>query len=1094
MKTSRTILGIFGLLSCVVAAARGDYEGDVKSVLKRRCYACHGALRQEADLRLDSVQLMKTGGDSGAVVLAAKPDESLLLERILATDETERMPPEGQPLSAKEIAAIRRWIAAGAIAPADDAPEPDPREHWAFQPPERSKLELQKPALGANQVDALLQRQRSLNDVRVVPPAQRDLLLRRVYLDVVGVPPSRNARQQFLEDSRPDAYERVVDALLSSPLHGERWGRHWMDIWRYTDWYGLGAQLRNSQKHIWHWRDWIVESLNEDRGYDQMLRLMVAADELQPTDRGALRATGFLARNYYLFNRDTWLDETIEHTSKAFLGLTMNCCKCHDHKYDPLSQRDFYAFRAIFEPHQVRLDPVPGVTNLEVDGLPRVFDAHPEAKTYLFIGGDAKNPDQSQAIPARVPAVLAGTEWNPQRVELPLEAHRPSLQAFVLEDRLQQAESAVAAAREELDSARRNDEQARQRGELPAELKYESLPLADDAAWADDFEQPRPQLWKIGPGDWKHQAGDLLQTTSGTPRRYLRSLQQHPPDFIAQLRFTTTGGDKWRSVGINFDVQDGFEKMVYMSAVQPGSKLQYSYGQSGKQQFPVPGRVERPVRLNEQYRLTIAVRGSLLNVAINGKHMLAYQMNVQRRSGVIELTAYDAQVTYHDFRLQALPAEVRLHAANSAAGVMSPAEAAAALQLATAKLQAATLRGPALKAAFAADRARQSADTAELQPRVAVAAVAARRHELAVAEMQLAAAQLASEQAASQAERTKAQTGLKNAQQKVEQARAAVATPGEKYDSLQVSLKALEGPAETDASRLMPYPAASTGRRSAFAKWLTARENPLPARVAVNHLWLRHFGQPLVDPPNDFGLRTKSPPQQALLDHLAVELMESGWSMKQLHRRLVTSQAYQLSTSIRDADEQTLVRDPTNAYYWRRLPTRMEAQVIRDSLLALADTLDLQLGGPTIKPQTKNATLRRSLYFTRSRDDHDAFLKMFDDADILRCYRRQQSIVPQQALAMANSELSLAMARRLAPRIAATVEHAAEAGDETFVREAFHWVLCRNPSDQELQTCQLALRQLRTAAPNGTPAERQMRAEANLVHALLNHNDFVTIR
>lgn len=171
-----------------------------------------------------------------------------------------------------------------------------------------------------------------------------------------------------------------------------------MDVWRYTDWYGLGKQLRYSQKHIWHWRDWIVESLNADKGYDRMILEMLAADELAPTDRDSLRATGFLARNYFLFNRTTWLDNTIEHTSKAFLGLTMNCTKCHDHKYDPLTQVDYYRMRAFFEPYQVRLDAAPGETDLEKDGLARVYDAHPQAPTYLFIHGDANGRTRAEAF------------------------------------------------------------------------------------------------------------------------------------------------------------------------------------------------------------------------------------------------------------------------------------------------------------------------------------------------------------------------------------------------------------------------------------------------------------------------------------------------------------------------------------------------------------------------------------------------------------------------------------------------------------------------------------------------------------------------
>jgi hypothetical protein len=198
-----------------------------------------------------------------------------------------------------------------------------------------------------------------------------------------------------------------------------------MDIWRYSDWYGLGAELRNSQKHIWHWRDWIVESLNADKPYDRMIVEMLAADEASPGDRDALRATGFLARSYYIFNRDTWLDEVIEHTNRAFLGVTMQCAKCHDHKYDPVAQVDYYRMRAIFEPYHVRLDPVPGESDFEKDGLPRTFDLHLDQPTYVFVRGDdsAWTVAGHRAGRART---LYG-EFAVEPVALPVEAYAPGM-------------------------------------------------------------------------------------------------------------------------------------------------------------------------------------------------------------------------------------------------------------------------------------------------------------------------------------------------------------------------------------------------------------------------------------------------------------------------------------------------------------------------------------------------------------------------------------------------------------------------------------------------------------------------------------------
>ncbi len=144
---------------------------------------------------------------------------------------------------------------------------------------------------------------------------------------------------EALKDVNYGWYERLTDRLLDDPRYGQRWARHWMDIWRYSDWWGLGEQLRNSQLHMWHWRDWIVESLNKDLAYDEMVRLMLAGDELAPTDADKLRATGYLARNYFLFNRHQWMDETVEHVGKGLLGLTTNCAKCHDHNTTPLITR-----------------------------------------------------------------------------------------------------------------------------------------------------------------------------------------------------------------------------------------------------------------------------------------------------------------------------------------------------------------------------------------------------------------------------------------------------------------------------------------------------------------------------------------------------------------------------------------------------------------------------------------------------------------------------------------------------------------------------------------------------------------------------------
>ncbi len=322
----------------VVSAADVDYASQIKSVFKHRCYACHGALKQEAGLRLDSGQLIRKGSENGVIVQKAAVEASVLLKRVTAKDPAERMPPIGMPLEPGEIAAIRNWIAAGSPSPVDEKAEADPRDHWSFRPPVRPTLPtISRPGWAYNAVDRFVHARYDQQKLRPVADADPAVLLRRVHLDLVGLPPSSEQLQAFLADPSQAHYRQVVDRLLASPRHGERWGRHWMDVWRYSDWYGRRKvdDVRNSAPQIWRWRDWIIDSLNRDKSYAQMVREMLAADELSATDDSAWPATGYLIRNYFSLNPNDWMRHSVEYTGKAFLGLTFNCAHCHDHKYDP---------------------------------------------------------------------------------------------------------------------------------------------------------------------------------------------------------------------------------------------------------------------------------------------------------------------------------------------------------------------------------------------------------------------------------------------------------------------------------------------------------------------------------------------------------------------------------------------------------------------------------------------------------------------------------------------------------------------------------------------------------------------------------------
>jgi hypothetical protein len=318
-------------------------------------------------------------------------------------------------------------------------------------------------------------------------------------------------------------------------------------------------------------------------------------------------------------------------------------------------------------------------------------------------------------------------------------------------------------------------------------------------------------------------------------------------------------------------------------------------------------------------------------------------------------------------------------------------------------------------------------------------------------------------------------------------AKKAIDEPGENYTVPRGSLKTKESNIETDASRFKPFPPKSTGRRTALANWIADRSNPLTARVIVNHLWLRHFGQPLVGTVFDFGRKGAKPTHPELLDWLAVELMEHHWSLKHLHRLMVTSEAYRLSSSAEKEMVLTQGTDPENRYLWRMNSKRMEAQAIRDSLLHLAGQLDSTFGGPSLSVASQGDSRRRSLYFFHSHNEHHKFLMQFDDAGVLECYRRTESIVPQQALTLANSRFSLQMCEQIESRFTSR-------DDDALIREAFQLLLGSDPSGEEIAACRDALTEWQTVLKEQKHPNPTGKARANLIAAIINHNDFVTVR
>jgi hypothetical protein len=740
-----------------------------------------------------------------------------------------------------------------------------------FEPVKRPELPSIR-SLGwvKNPIDAFVAAEHEARGLTPRPEANRAMLLRRVYLDLIGLPPTPEQLHSFEADETENAYDRVVDQLLASPRYGERWGRHWMDVWRYSDWAGWGKQIRDSQPHIWHWRDWIVESLNRDQSYDRMVVSMLAADEAWPEDVSTLRATGYLVRNFKLLSREKWMQDTVDHTAQGFLGLTLGCARCHDHMYEPILQKEYYQVRAIFEPHQVRIDRVPGTLDRSKDGLPRAYDAQLDAKTLLFVRGDDRHPT-GEPLEAGVPELLGVPFPEAKPVLLPRAAIAPDRRAFVIGDQFAASQAEVGKARHAL-----------------AALERES---------------------------------------------------------------------------------------------------------------------------NDSEKLELAR---------------------------IELACADAQLAEHVAVERAL--------ALTEQGLKDSADWKAAAELATKAQRSAAVESARRAEALARGARRKAAPPGRAQ--------ADKIHAQAL-------------------------KALAQAEQKL---REPLTT-------------------EYTAPAATTYPAQSTGRRLALAKWITDPSNPLTARVAVNHLWGRHFDRAIVPSVNDFGRNGQRPSHPALLDWLAAEFMHNGWSMKEIHRLIVTSATYRQDSKPASPE---LARDPDNIFLWRWTPRRAEAEVVRDCLFAIAGNLESTMGGPDIDHQAGLTVPRRSLYFRHAAEKQMEFLQIFDAAGVTECYRRKDSILPQQALALANSDLSLRQARRLARTLSS------ESGSDSasFVIAAFEHVLARAPTEAERIECLGFLGQdaklvSSTAMESAqaheldykTPAsDPALRRRESLVHVLLNHHHFVTIR
>ncbi|WP_437200815.1 DUF1553 domain-containing protein [Planctomicrobium sp. SH664] len=1158
------LLIVLGTIAPSERAFGIDYERDVRALLKVRCWACHGALKQESGLRLDTALLMRQGGESGPAVVSGKPEESLLLQRISDPDPASRMPPEGAMLTPEQIAAISTWIESGALATGDEVPETDPAEHWSFQRPIRpTPSALKETGRATNPVDQFLLAVMEQRGLTPRPSANRSTLLRRLFLDLVGVPPTVEELRDFLNDESPEAYEAVVDRLLEDPRYGQRWARHWLDVWRYSDWYGRRevSDVRNSAPQIWRWRDWVVSSLNADVGYDEMIRLMLAADEIGPEDDDAVVATGYLIRNWYAINPNDWMRSNVEHVGKAFLGLTFNCAHCHDHKYDPIRHDEYFKMRAWFEPINVRQDRIPGEADpgpfeeyvysqsrkVQRSGLVRIYDRHPDAATWFYTGGDERNRRTDRGtIPPGLPAFLKGEEVRIEPVALPPPVYYPGLRPDIQETMRRDLTTRLAKADEEAATARKSID------EMTPGLR-EQLAAAERALKAAVITANERELSGALEGQLS-----LLLDAAGGRRTLLNGVQElHVMQDGLTIAFRCR---IVRDAHCNFQlVRDSVEGRSATVVVfdhgriwsyRPRTTSEFEVGRydwrGGQTQFHVALQVDQSTdvcRLTVRSELDGAVLVDGVPVALNGwnpignpRQGIAFDARGGSRVLVDSLRFYPpAQIAiasgespapllafefeepayqntrdvvgfegWSDSRFSVGPAisEVTGTLANDQCDVrIARAQLQAArhaeegprkrLAAAEAKIEATRLQLLLLEAKIAADRARYG--NASDQDAFALARAASQLEREAA--VKTAMADLLQHESALLAAQARSEDD-KDRQKELDAATKGIASAKSALDASQQALQE-DAPSEHYTPLTPVYPAMSTGRRRALAEWITRPANPLTARVAVNHIWMRHFRVPLVTTVYDFGRNGAAPTHPELLDWLAVEFMESGWSMKHLHRLLVTSEAYRRTSSVGDDEASNLERDPDNRFLWRMNSSRMEAEVVRDSLLACGGKLDLKMGGQELENSESLTTYRRSLYYSSHPEGNNGMSPLgalFDAPNAIDCYRRTETVVPQQALALTNSQLVHAMSAEIIRRWPPTRDDAGKLQREAFVDVSFERILSRLPTEAERRLCLEGMQLLQEQMTTEGIPDPEVRACEALIRSLFNHNDFVTIR
>ncbi len=946
------------------------FNRDIRPILADKCFRCHGpdAKQRKGKLRLDLEQAAKAPAGSGSVaIVPGKIGESELYVRITAREADERMPPQdsGKSLSAAEIGLLKRWIEEGAVY----------EGHWAFTPPIRPELPVVKNRDWCrNPIDFFILAKLEANGLAPSPQAEQTTLLKRVSLDLAGLPPSIDEEDGFLADRRCESYARQVERLLDSPHYGERWGRIWLDAARYAD---SDGYEKDKSRQVYFYRDWVVGALNRDMPYDQFLIEQIAGDVIPGATPDQVTATGLLRNS--MINEEGGIDpeqfrmeamyDRMDCVGKAILGLTIGCAQCHDHKYDPLTQEDYYRmFAFLNNAHEAS---IAVYTSTQRQKIAEIARKTREIEDLLKHQG----PDWSERMAAWEKQVAAkAPEWVIVRPEVDEES-TGGQKYIAMEDGSLLAQGYAPTKHTAELLVRTTISPIRAvRLEL---LNDPNLPLGGPGRSIKGTGALTEIKIEAAPADGKGKAVDV-QISGATA-------DVDPPETPLDAIFDDHSKRRRVTGPVAFAI-DGKDETAWGIDIGPERR-----NQPREAVFTLAKPIELPGGAVITFNLKQNHGG--WNSDDNQNHNLGrFRLSIT--------TAADAKA-------DAVPADVRKVLAIPT-DRRSPEQACRVFEYWRTTV-------PEWKDA--------NNWIASLE----------RQHPEGTSQLVLR-----------EREKPRA-THILQRGDFLKPGKAV--TPG-----VPGFLKGL--PSDANPSRLT------------FARWLASRDSPTTARSIVNRVWQAYFGTGIVATSEDLGVQCEAPSHQELLDWLAVEFMENGWSLKHLHRLIANSATYRQSSRV---TEPLLVRDPYNRLLARGPRFRVDAEIVRDIALSASGLLDPKIGGPSVcppapaflfqppvsyGPKVWNEAIgieryRRAFYTFRYRSVPYPMLQAFDAPNgDFACVRRSRSNTPLQALTTLNEPIYLECARALA---LLALERGGSTEADRLVY-AFRRCLARAPSDSEQST------------------------------------------